>query len=131
MKPEMFYLTLSAVYTGLLWIPYILDRIFVRGLTEAVGYPENPKPHDAWAQRLMKAHSNAVENLVVFAVLVLVANAVGVSGPAIATSAMVYFWARIVHALAYTWAIPWIRTLAFAAGFLSQACIAWQILVHG
>lgn len=131
MKPEICYLACVTVLTGLLWVPYILDRVAVRGLKDAVGYPENPKPQSPWAQRLMKAHLNAVENLVVFATLVLVANALGVSGPAIASSAMVYFWARVVHVVAYTLGIPWVRTLAFAAGFLAQACIAWQIFAHG
>ena len=128
MKTELLYLILVTVFTGLLWLPYILDRIAVRGLIDAVGYPENPKPQSAWAQRLMKAHANAVENLAVFAALVLAANALGVSNAAIATASMVYFWARVVHALSYTFAVPWVRTLSFAAGFFAQAVIAWQLL---
>jgi len=130
MKTELYYLGLVTIFTGVLWIPYIVDRLLVRGLADAVGYPENPKPQSVWAQRLMKAHANAVENLVVFAALVLLANALGVSGAAIATSSMVYFWARVAHAAAYTFAIPWVRTLAFATGFFAQSCIAWQILQH-
>jgi len=130
MKTELYYLALVTILTGVLWIPYIVDRLLVRGLADAVGYPENPQPQSAWAQRLMKAHANAVENLVVFAALVLLASALGISGAAIATSSVVYFWARVAHAAAYTFAIPWIRTLAFTIGFLSQACIAWQILQH-
>jgi uncharacterized MAPEG superfamily protein len=121
---------LVTALTGLLWVPYIIDRVLVRGLTDAVGYPEDPKPQSPWARRLMKAHANAVENLVVFAPLVLLANALGVSGAAIGASAMVYFWARVVHAVAYTLAIPWVRTLAFTVGFLAQVCIAWQLLAH-
>ena len=128
MKTELFYLTLVTAFTGLLWLPYILDRIAVRGVIDAVGYPENPKPQSAWAQRLMKAHANAVENLAVFATLVLAAHALGVSNAAIATASMVYFWARVVHALSYTFAVPWVRTLSFAAGFFAQAAIAWQLL---
>ena len=128
MKTELFYLTLVTAFTGLLWLPYILDRIAVRGVTDAVGYPENPKPQSAWAQRLMKAHANAVENLAVFATLVLAAHALGVSNATIATASMVYFWARVVHAAAYTFAVPWVRTLSFAAGFFAQATIAWQLL---
>jgi uncharacterized MAPEG superfamily protein len=128
MKTELFYLTLVTAFTGLLWLPYILDRIAVRGVIDAVGYPENPKPQSAWAQRLMKAHANAVENLAVFATLVLAAHALGVGNAAIATASMVYFWARVVHAAAYTFAVPWVRTLAFAAGFFAQAVIAWQLL---
>jgi uncharacterized MAPEG superfamily protein len=128
MKTELYYLVLVTVLTGLIWVPYILDRIATRGLLDAVGYPENPKPQSAWAQRMMKAHDNAVENLVVFAALVLAAHALDVSNAAIGTAAAVYFWARVVHLAAYTLGIPWVRTLAFAAGFFAQMTIAWQIL---
>ncbi len=79
MKTELFYLALVTAFTGLLWIPYILDRIAVGGLMDAVGYPAEPKPQSPWAQRLKKAHANAVENLVVFAALVLAAQAAGVT----------------------------------------------------
>lgn len=128
MSTELLYLTLVAAFTGLLWVPYILDRIAVRGILDAVGYPENPKPQSAWAQRLMKAHDNAVENLVVFAALVLVAQAVGATGGAVAGACAVYFWARVVHAAAYTFAVPWVRTLSFAVAFFAQITIAWQLL---
>ena len=130
MKTELLYLTFVTALTGVLWVPYILDRLLVRGLMDAVGYPDNPKPQSPWAQRLMKAHANAVENLVVFASLVLLAHAAGVTSTAIGTVAVVYFWARVVHALAYTFAVPWVRTLSFTAGFLAQAFIAWQLLVR-
>jgi uncharacterized MAPEG superfamily protein len=78
----------------------------------------------------MKAHANAVENLVVFAPLVLVADSTGATGAATAGACVLYFWSRVVHAIAYTFAVPWVRTLAFAAGFVAQATIAWQILAH-
>jgi len=128
MKPELLYLTLVAAFTGLLWVPYVLDRIITGGLMDAVGYPANPKPQSPWAQRLMKAHDNSVENLVVFAALVLAAQILGVSNAATAMAAMLYFWARVVHAGAYTFAIPWVRTLAFTVGFLCYMTFAWQIL---
>ncbi len=130
MKTELWYLVLVTALTAVLWIPYILDRVLVWGLVDAVGYPPNPKPQSPWAQRLMKAHGNAVENLVVFAALVLAAQVAGVSSSAIATAAMVYFWARLVHVLAYTFAVPWVRTLAFTVGFACQAVIAWQLLMR-
>lgn len=130
MKTELLYLTYVAAFTGLLWLPYILNRLAVQGLTDAVGYPEQPKPQSPWAQRLMKAHSNAVENLVVFATLVLAAHALEVSNSAIAGAAIVYFWARVVHTVAYTFSVPWVRTLAFTVGFFAQAVIAWQILAR-
>lgn len=130
MKTDVLYLTYVTAFTGLLWVPYILDRIAVRGLVDTVGYPDNPKPQSPWAQRLIKAHANAVENLVVFGVLVLAANALGVTSAVVGTAAVVYFWARLAHALAYTFAIPWVRTLAFAVGFFAQAAVAWQVLAQ-
>ena len=130
MNTELFYLALITVFTGILWLPYVLDRIIVRGLMDAVGYPDNPKPQSPWAQRLMKAHANAVENLVVFATLILLAHALSITSAAIATAAIVYFWARVVHAVSYTLGVPWVRTLSFAAGFCAQAVVAWQILMR-
>lgn len=130
MKTELFYPALVTALTGVLWVPYILDRIAVRGLMDAVGYPDNPKPQSAWAQRLMKAHANAVENLVIFTTLVLLAHAAGVTNAAIGTAAVVYFWARVVHAVGYTLAVPWVRTLSFTVGFLAQAAVAWQLLMR-
>lgn len=130
MKTELLYLTLVTAMTGLLWVPYILDRIATGGLIDAVGYPASPRPQSLWAQRLMRAHANAVENLVVFAALVLVAHAAGVSNGATATACVVYFWARVVHVLVYTFAVPWLRTLAFTVGFLAQATLAWQLLMR-
>jgi len=128
MTIELKYLALVATLTALIWIPYILNTIMVRGVLDAVGYPENPKPLAPWATRMKAAHYNAVENLVVFAALVLVANAVGVKGGAAAMACMIYFWARAVHLLAYTFAIPWVRTLAFAVGFGCQVTLACKIL---
>lgn len=129
MTTELFYLTASAVLTTLLWVPYILNIIATNKLSQAVGYGELAM--SPWAERLKKAHYNAIENLAPFATVVLVAHVVGVSDPATTTSAMVYFWSRVVHAGAYTFAIPWVRTLAFAAGWGSILCIAAQVLMNG
>jgi uncharacterized MAPEG superfamily protein len=127
MNAELHSLAWVTVFTALLWVPYILNEIMVRGVVDAVGYPENPKPLAKWAERLKRAHYNAVENLVVFAALVLIAQAIDMHSAAIASAACVYFWARVVHAAAYTFGIPWVRTLAFVAGFGCQMCIAWHL----
>jgi uncharacterized MAPEG superfamily protein len=128
MTSELMSLVWVTALTAVLWVPYILNMIVVRGLLDAVGYPADPKPLAAWAVRLKSAHYNAVENLVVFATLVLIANAAGVSNETTVLSCTIYFWARVVHVLAYTFAIPWVRTLAFVAGFACQAAIALQLI---
>ena len=128
MTVELKYLALVTTLTALIWIPYILNMIMVRGVADAVGYPENPKPMAPWATRMKAAHYNAVENLVVFAALVLVAHVVGVKGEATALACVIYFWARVVHLLAYTFRIPWVRTLAFVVGFGCQLTLAYKVL---
>jgi uncharacterized MAPEG superfamily protein len=130
MKTELTYLVYVTLLTSLLWVPYILNRLMIRGISETAGYSDHPKPQSPWAQRLMKAHTNAVENLVIFGILVLTANAIGVTNDAIAQAAIIYFWARLVHALSYTLCIPWVRTLGFLAGVGAQVTIALQLLMH-
>lgn len=128
MTTELKYLTFVTLFQALMWIPYILNTIAVRGLVNAVGYPENPKPLAAWAARMKAAHYNAVENLVLFASLVLVANAAGVSNDATVLACTVYFWARVVHWLCYTLAVPWVRTLSFAVAWVCLLVLGWQLI---
>ena len=66
MTPELTSLTWVAALSALMWLPYVLNAITVRGLVDAVGYPDDPKPMAAWAERMKAAHYNAVENLVLF-----------------------------------------------------------------
>jgi len=128
MTAELYYLTWVALITAVMWVPYILNMIMVRGIVDAVGYPTDPKPLAAWASRAKAAHYNAVENLAVFAALVLVVQAIGANNGVTAAACAVYFWARVVHYIVYTFGIPWVRTLAFAVGFVCQVILAIQAL---
>jgi uncharacterized MAPEG superfamily protein len=128
MKPEMTSLILASTFTGLLWAPYMLNRIAVRGIASTVGYPVDPPPLAPWAQRLRAAHANAVENLVVFAALVLAAQMLNISTPVTALAGSLYLGSRLAHAVTYTLAVPWLRTLAFLGGFAAQMLVAWQLL---
>ena len=128
MTSELMSLTWVSALTAVLWIPYILNAIMVRGLIDAVGYPVDPQPLAPWAAKMKAAHSNAVENLVVFAALVLVAHAAGVSNETTVLACNVYFWARVVHFASYTFAIPWVRTLSFVAGFACQVALVLQLI---
>jgi uncharacterized MAPEG superfamily protein len=128
MTREIFWLTLTVILTGLLWVPYILNRCMVRGLGGAMANPtRDAKPHAAWATRLMFAHDNAVENLVIFAPLVLILAQIDYSSKATVLACAVYFWARVAHLIVYTMGLPVFRTLAFTVGFLAQAVLALAI----
>lgn len=128
MSSELTYLTWVVTLNAVMWMPYVLDTIMVRGLMDAVGYPEEPKALSGWATKMKAAHYNAVENLVVFATLVLIANAAGVSNEITVMACNVYFWARVVHLLSYTMAISWVRTIAFVVGWGCQVALILQLL---
>ena len=129
MSTELFWLMLTVAMTGLFWVPYILDRIMVRGLMAAMANPSpKDRPQSAWAQRMMAAHVNAVENLVIFAPLVLILNAIDYSSKWTVLACAVYFWARVAHLIVYTLGLPVFRTLAFTVGFIAQAVLALAIL---
>ena len=89
--PELTYLSWVTVFTALMWMPYILNTIVVRGLINAVGYSDNPKPLAPWAARMKQAHSNAIENLVVFGLLIFVAQAAGANNETTALASAIYF----------------------------------------
>lgn len=129
MNTELIYLAGIALITALMWVPYTTNMILVRGLIDAVGYPDDPKPIAPWARRMKNAHANAAENLVVFASLVLVAAALQISNDITIMACALYFWARVVHFVAYTAKIPWVRTLSFVAGCVGQVMLAVQILM--
>ena len=128
MTSELESLAWVAALSAIMWIPYIVNAITVRGLIDAVGYPEDPKPLAPWAERMKKAHYNSVENLVLFATLVLVAHAAGISNETTVLVCKIYFWARVVHLVSYTMGIPWVRTLAFAAGWLCCVALLVELL---
>jgi uncharacterized MAPEG superfamily protein len=128
MSRELFWLTLTAIMTGLMWTPYIVDRVLVRGLMGAMDNPSpNAKPHSSWAWRQMHAHDNAVENLVIFAILVLVANALHISTNVTAAACATYFWARLAHYVIYTMGVPVLRTLTFVVGFAAEIVLVLAI----
>jgi len=128
MSSELSSLVWVLALSDVMWVPYILNTIMVRGLIDAVGYPENPKSPAPWAVRMKAAHYNAVENLVVFAALVLTLHAAGVSNETTVLACQVYFWARVVHYVVYAAGIPWVRTLSFAASWLCIVALILQAL---
>jgi uncharacterized MAPEG superfamily protein len=128
MTRELLWLTLTVILTMVLWVPYTLDRVKVRGLMGSMANPSrDDKPQSPWAQRLYFAHTNAVDNLVVFAPLVLILDSMGHSTESTVIACAVYFWARLAHAVIYALGVPVLRTVAFVVGFLAQAALVLAV----
>ncbi len=128
MTTDLKMLAWVAALTALMWLPYIVARIQASGLMATLNYSADADPLPTWAMRAKKAHYNAVENLAPFAAVVLVAQLAGAANATTALWAIIYFWARVVHYAGYITLVPFVRTLAFAVGWLATMMIFLQIV---
>lgn len=130
LQPELHWLAATCLMTGLLWVPYVANRFRELGPPGWQWFPPaDPAPVAAWAGRAMRAHLNAVENLVVFAPLVLAVHTAGVADTTTAAACQVYFWARAAHYAVSLAGLPIVpRTIAFLAGVGSQLVLSWRLL---
>ena len=131
MKSELVYLLLTAILTGVLWIPVVIGYVTARGTLKAENYrvaPTTPLPD--WVNRANRAHLNAVENIGPFAAVVLIAYAVGLSTPTTQACAAVYFYARLAHALIHIsgFGLLMARTIAFTVAWVAFMIYAVVLL---
>ena len=126
---ELHWLTATILMTAAFWIPYVVNRMVEHGLWAALKNPDPEKaPRAAWAARMAAAHTNAVENLVLFAPLVVISVLVQGSTPTTVIAATAYFIARAAHFVIYAIGLPLLRTVAFAAGWAACIVIGFSIL---
>ena len=126
---EIYWLTLTIIMTALLWIPQILNSLIKSGPAKAFLYPDAAVEHySEWAQRSKAAHNNAVQNLVIFAPLVILLILLDLGNDLTGLTAMIYFISRILHYILHVLAIPLLRTVAFLIGFACQLVIGLSIL---
>lgn len=128
-SPELLAAIQVAVFTGVLWMPIIANRLYEMGVWNALKNPEpDLRPRAAWAYRLGHAHRNAIENLVVFAPLAVAVHVLDVGTSLTAFWSAVFVAARVAHAVIYACGIPLLRTIAFLLGFAAQAVLAVTVL---
>ena len=131
MKSELFYLLLTAILTGVLWIPVVIGYAATRGPLKPENYrtaPTSALPD--WVNRANRAHLNAVENIAPFVAVVLIANAIGVSTATTQACAAVYFYARLVHAVVHIsgFGLLMARTVAFTVAWVAFMIYAVVLL---
>jgi uncharacterized MAPEG superfamily protein len=128
MTPELMYLVWSAALT------FILVLIAVSGATLQVGLPtlagnrEGLPRLTGWAGRAQRAHFNMLESLILFAVLVFVAQLAGVHNTTTLLGAQLFFWGRLAHAVVYIAGIAWLRTAAWGVSVVGLVLIFLQLI---
>jgi uncharacterized MAPEG superfamily protein len=128
MTPELTYLVWSAVLTFVLVLIAVSGGTLQVGLPKLVGNREGMPEFTGWVGRAHRAHRNMLENLILFAVLVLVAKAAGVHNGMTILGAQLFFWGRVAYAAIYIAGIPWARTAAWGVSVIGLILIAWQLV---
>ena len=129
LSTEIYWLTLTVLMTGLMWLPYIINRIFEQGIVSATWDPQGETSTKvAWADRMARAHANAVENLVIFAPLVLAVQLSNLNSEFTALASMVYFFSRLMHFVVFTFGVPVFRVITFMVSVAAQLILAFTLL---
>lgn len=128
MKPELMFLLWAVA------LMFAQMLISATGATLQVGLPllagnrENFPTLTGWAGRAHRAHHNMLENLVLFAALVLIAVVANKTNPTTLLGAQLFFWARLVYAGVYLAGIPWLRTAVWLVSVIGLVLIFLQLL---
>jgi uncharacterized MAPEG superfamily protein len=124
---------MSPVFQILVWsvaLAFIQMLVAVSGCILQVGLPklagnrEGLAPMTGWVGRAQRAHLNMLENLVLFAPLVLIADSAGRN---VELGAQIFFWARLVYAIVYIIGIPWLRTTIWGISVVGLVMIFVQL----
>ncbi|GAA4499117.1 MAPEG family protein [Gluconacetobacter tumulicola] len=127
MTSELWALLWSAILC--LALPALYGPLYSRqiGSASVVGNREGVPEPTGSAGRGLRAHRNLVENLLPFAIVVLVAHAAGISNGMTVLGAWLFLGARVVHAASYIAGITGIRTLAWLVGAVGIVLIVVEI----
>jgi uncharacterized MAPEG superfamily protein len=127
MTPDLNYLLMSVVLTFVQVLIAAVAANQAVGLTALAGNRDDLPVLTGLAGRARRAHLNMVENMVLFAALVLIAAVAGKANATTATGALVFFWARLAYAVIYLLGIPWLRTVAWFVSVIGMIMIACQL----
>ncbi|WP_372645747.1 MAPEG family protein [Hyphomicrobium sp.] len=65
--PKLYALTGITTATAVMWLPYVIARLAVRGLSAIANHDPGLPAEPAWVEHACRAHANAIDNLAVFA----------------------------------------------------------------
>lgn len=129
MTVELTYLVWSALLAIVQLLIASAGTLSRVGLDTAVGNREDmPASLPGWVGRARRAHANLLENLVVFAILVIAAHLADRNNDMTALGALIFFWARLAFVVAYVLGITWVRSILWFAGFAGMILIALQLI---
>lgn len=128
MKPELMWLVWAVALTVVQMLIAVTGAFTQVGLMPLVGNRDNFPALTGWVGRADRAHHNMLENLVLFAALVLTASFSGKANDMVVLGAQIFFWARLVYAAVYLAGIPWLRTGVWTVSVVGLVIIFLQLV---
>jgi uncharacterized MAPEG superfamily protein len=128
MSPDLKYLLFSVILTFVQMLVAVTFANFALGLPTLAGNREGLGDLPGIGGRARRAHLNMLENIVLFAALVLIAAVGGKANATTAMGAMIFFWGRLAYAIIYVAGIPWLRTIAWTVSVVGMIMIVLQLL---
>ena len=128
MKPELNLLVWAVALTVVQVLVALTGAFNQVGLMKLVGNREGMPEITGWGGRAERAHLNMVQNLVLFAALVLVAVAAGKTNDVTLLGAQIFLWSRVAYAAIYVAGLSWLRTLSWVASVVGLVLIFAQLV---
>lgn len=128
---------MSVDLTMLVWsviLCLVQMLIAVNGAMLQVGLPKLAGTRDGfgdcagWVGRAQRAHRNMLENLPLFAILVLVAQLTSKADETTALGAQIFFYARLVDVGAYIAGLPYLRTGIWGVSVVGMVMILLRLV---
>ena len=128
MAPELIWLLWSILLAFAQVVVAAAGATLRVGLPTLAGNRQNMPELTGWVGRMQRAHRNMIENLVLFAALVLIVVVAGKGNSITLMGAQVFFWSRLVYVFVYGVGIAWLRTGVWAVSVVGMGMIASQLL---
>ncbi|MBM3645424.1 MAG: hypothetical protein FJX02_13925 [Alphaproteobacteria bacterium] len=127
-SPDLIYLLYATILCFVQVVVTAIGATQQVGLNTLAGNRDNLPALEGWVGRSKRAHANMLENLILFAVLVLLAHVSGKANATTALGATLFFWARLVYAGVYIAGVAWVRTVVWFISVIGLILIASQLL---
>ena len=128
MKPELTLLLWSVLLAFVQMLVAVQGAMGQVGLMPLFSNREGLPEIKGWGGRAARAHRNMLENLVLFAALVLVLAVSGKSNSTTVLGAQLFFWGRVAYAAIYVAGIAYLRTAAWAVSIIGLVLIFLQLV---
>jgi uncharacterized MAPEG superfamily protein len=128
MKPELMLLAWAVALTLVQMLVAVAGSASQVGVMPLFGNREGLPMPTGWAGRAHRAHHNMLENLVLFAALVLICAVTNKTNATTLLGAQLFFWARLAYAVIYVAGVPYLRTASWLVSVIGLVLIFLQLL---